>query len=469
MINIILSGGSGSRLWPLSRAKLPKQFVRLFGNQSLFQNTLLRNANQCKSTLIVTNAEQYFLALDQLQAIQSITEYAPEPAFILEPVGRNTAPAIALACLTLDANELVFVTPSDHLVKDQRAYEVAIKQAKALAEQHYLVTFGIQPSYPETGFGYIEASGNDVLSFKEKPDVDTAQIYIEQGDYYWNSGMFCFKAGVFLRELEQHSPDIYKACVEAMLQLDIVDSTLKIQSSKMLAIPEKSIDYAVMEKSDKVKMIACDMGWSDLGSYDALYDEIKMPEENNALLLSGVKAQAPICINSYGNLVIARDRPIALIDVEDLLIVDTADALLISKKGSSQQVKEVVKQLKISHPELTEIHRLVHRPWGTYEVLTDSQQYKVKRIVVKPSRKLSLQRHYHRSEHWIVVSGTASVTVDENEFLVSPNESTYIKMGQVHRLENNGKIDLIMIEVQVGEYTGEDDIVRLDDDYARNK
>lgn len=468
MINIILSGGSGSRLWPLSRTKLPKQFVRLFDNQSLFQKTLLRNANQCNSTLIVTNIDQYFLALDQLQALSLSKIQLSKPQFLLEPMGRNTAPAIALACLTLDANELVFVTTSDHLVQDQQAYETAVKHAKSLAEQDYLVTFGIQPNYAETGFGYIEAQGSDVLSFKEKPDAATAQAYLDQGNYYWNSGMFCFKAGVFLQELKAHSPAIYQASVKAIEQLDSQNSVLKIDPAKMQAIPEDSIDYAVMEKSKKVKVVACNMGWSDLGSYDALYDEVKKPTENNATLLRDSADLEPICIDSVNNLVIASDRQIALIDVEDLLVVDTADALLISKKGSSQKVKHIVEQLKICHPELTEIHRLAHRPWGTYEVLIDSDQYKVKRIVVHPGEKLSLQKHYHRNEHWVVVSGTASVTVDEQAFLVRPNESTYIKMGQVHRLENNGKIDLIMIEVQVGEYTGEDDIVRLDDIYARN-
>lgn len=468
MINLILSGGSGSRLWPLSRTKLPKQFVRLFDNQSLFQKTLLRNANLCNSTLVVTNTEQYFLALDQLENLQKSTASNLKSRFLLEPVGRNTAPAIALACLTLDKDDVVFVTTSDHLVKNQPAYEAAVTKAKALAEQGFLVTFGIQPTYAETGFGYIEAKGNNVLSFKEKPDSPTAQAYLEQGNYYWNSGMFCFKAGVFLEELKQHSPDIYAASVNALADEDLQQATLKVQQQLMLDIPANSIDYAVMEKSTKVKVVPCDIGWSDLGSYDSLYVEVKTADEDNAVLLRGEDAQSPININSQNNLVVARDRQIVLIDIEDLLVVDTADALLISKKGSSQKVKDVVELLKVDHPELTEIHRLAHRPWGTYEVLIDSNQYKVKRIVVKPGEKLSLQKHYHRNEHWVVVSGTASVTVDEDVFLVRPNESTYIKMGQVHRLENHGKIDLVMIEVQVGEYTGEDDIVRLDDIYARN-
>ena len=483
MINILLSGGSGTRLWPLSRTKLPKQFVRLLDNQSLFQTTLERNAPLCHTTLVVTNTEQYFLALNQLEEMSCPCEERSDveqrskrealisnlqAKFLLEPVGRNTAPAIALACLTLDPDDIVLVTTSDHIVKDQAAYETAVNEAKQLAEQGYLVTFGIQPTYPETGFGYIESNGNDVISFKEKPDAETAQSYIEQGNYYWNSGMFCFKTGVFLSELQKHSPEIHQACLNAIAELNTKNSTLKIEHSQMLAIPEDSIDYAVMEKSDKVKVISCDMGWSDLGSFDALYDETKTTEQPNAVVLRGQNAKQPINIDSNNNLIIARDRQIALIDVVDLLIVDTSDAILISRKDSSQKVKQVVSELKIKNSKLTIEHSKVHRPWGTYEVLVDTEGYKVKRIVVKPKGRLSLQKHFHRNEHWIVVSGTATVTVDNETKLVRPNESTYIKMGQVHRLENDGKIDLVMIEVQVGEYTGEDDIVRIEDIYSRS-
>ena len=473
MINILLSGGSGTRLWPLSRTKLPKQFVRLFDGQSLFQQTLKRNTPLCHTTFVVTNTEHYFLALDQIKDMPvSSTGMTQKAEFLLEPVGRNTAPAIALACLTLDPDDVVFVTTSDHLVKDQKSYETAVNQAKELAEQGYLVTFGIQPTYPETGFGYIEANGFDVLSFKEKPDLATAQFYIEQGNYYWNSGMFCFKAGVFLNELQKHSPEIYQACLNALeasrLTPNASQQTIRIPLESMQQILEDSIDYAVMEKSDRVKVIPCDMGWSDLGSFDALYEETKTAEVDNAVMLRGMGAKTPLSFDSSNNLVVARDRQIALIDVDDLVVVDTSDALLISRKGSSQKVKNVVAALKNTHPELTDIHRVAHRPWGTYEVLVDTEGYKVKRIMVKPGGRLSLQKHYHRNEHWIVVSGTAIVTVDTETKLVRPNESTYIKMGQVHRLENDGKIDLVMIEVQVGEYTGEDDIVRFDDTYGRS-
>ncbi|MDG6773614.1 mannose-1-phosphate guanylyltransferase/mannose-6-phosphate isomerase [Thiomicrorhabdus sp. ZW0627] len=462
MINIILCGGSGTRLWPLSRTMLPKQFVRLFDGESLFQQTVKRNEPICSRFLIVSNTDQYFLAVDQLN--QMIKE---SPAhFLLEPVGRNTAPAIALACLSLDEDDLVLVTTSDHLVKNREAYEAAVRQARSLAEEGNLVTFGIHPTYPETGFGYIEASGNDVLSFKEKPSEEVAQTYINQGNYYWNSGMFCFKAGVFLNELKKHSPEIYQACLSALPDTDC-DSEMKIDLDLMRMIPEDSIDYAVMEKSDKVKVVACDMGWSDLGSFDSLYDELKSESAQNAVLARVENSPEPICVDSTNNLLVTRDRQIALVDVEDLLVVDTTDAILVSKKGSSQKVKQVVAQIKKQAPELAEIHRLAYRPWGTYEVLIDSEQYKVKRIVVKPGSKLSLQKHFHRNEHWIVVSGTATVTVDSDVFLVRANESTYIQMGQVHRLENQGKIDLVMIEVQVGEYTGEDDIVRIEDIYGR--
>lgn len=469
MINIILCGGAGTRLWPLSRTMLPKQFVRLFDGHSLFQDTVLRNHSLCQHSMIVSNRDQYFLAVDQLQQIN-----AHSHQFLLEPVGRNTAPAIALACMALDSDDLVFVTTSDHLVKDQEAYETAVLKAKELAEDGSLVTFGIKPAYPETGFGYIEADpnpGNDVLSFKEKPDVETAQSYLDQGNYYWNSGMFCFKAGIFLEELQRHSPDIYQACQNAMPKTANC-TELNIAPEDMQAIPEDSIDYAVMEKSNRVKVVPCDIGWSDLGSFDALYSEVKANQKalsqfENAILSRQSDSPEPICIDSKNNLIVTRDRQIALVDIDDLVIVDTSDAILISKKGSSQKVKNIVAEIKKNKPSLAEIHQLAHRPWGTYEVLVDTPGYKVKRIVVKPGGRLSLQKHYHRNEHWIVVSGTATVTVESHTKLMRPNESTYIKIGQIHRLENDGKINLVMVEVQVGEYTGEDDIVRIEDIYSR--
>ena len=457
MTNIILCGGSGTRLWPISRTLMPKQFVKLFNNKSLFQLTVERNSKVCKSQFIVSNTEQYFLALDQLGELGKTNN-----KYLLEPVGRNTAPAIALACMQLDYDEIVFVTPSDHLIKDEKEYEKVLKKAKEFAKDNKLVTFGITPTFAETGFGYIESINEfDVKAFHEKPDFQTATSYLEAGNYYWNSGMFCFKAGVFLDELEKYSAEIYNQSLQAFNNAS-KDGIIRIKHDDMINIPEDSIDYAVMEKSDIVKVIPSNIAWSDVGSFDALYEEL--PKDKNG----NTKNDKHISIDSKNNLVYGSDRIIASIDVEDLIIIDTGDALLISKKGSSQKVKKVVEKLKASDSQLHNIHLTGHRPWGTYTVLEESAGYKIKRIEVKPGCRLSLQKHFHRNEHWIVVSGTATVTVGDETRLVRPNESTYIKMGEVHRLENQGKIPVVLIEAQVGEYTGEDDIVRISDDFKRN-
>jgi len=454
MVNIILCGGSGTRLWPLSRTLMPKQFVKLFDGESLFQLTVQRNLNVCEKRYIVSNTEQYFLALDQLEEMEE-----GESHYLLEPIGRNTAPAIALACLSLPEDEIVLVTPSDHLIKDQSAYETAIAKAKAFAEEEYLVTFGIQPTFAETGFGYIEAEGYDVKAFHEKPDSQTAQSYLEAGNHYWNSGMFIFKAGIFLEELQKYSPELYNASLAAY-QNASNDAMIRVKHEDMIQIPEDSIDYAVMEKSRKVKIVPADMAWSDVGSFDALFEELPKDKNNNT------KCDKHIAIDSKNNLVYTQDKYIATIDIEDLIVVDTGDALLVSKKGSSQKVKQVVSQIKKT-TELHNIHLTGYRPWGSYTILEDTPGYKIKRIEVKPGKRLSLQKHFHRNEHWIVVSGTATVTVGDETKLIRPNESTYIKMGEVHRLENEGKIPVVLIEAQVGEYTGEDDIVRLEDDFKR--
>ncbi|WP_295021149.1 mannose-1-phosphate guanylyltransferase/mannose-6-phosphate isomerase [Sulfurimonas sp.] len=457
MTNIILCGGSGTRLWPISRTLMPKQFVKFFDDRSLFQLTVERNNSICSEQFIVSNTEQYFLALDQLGELHKTTD-----KYLLEPVGRNTAPAIALACMALDPQTIVLVTPSDHLIKDQQSYIQAVERAKKLASQDYLVTFGITPTFPETGFGYIESNGENVVSFKEKPDLQTATQYLNAGNYYWNSGMFCFKAGVFLEELQQHSPLVYETSIVAF-QNATTNGMIRISHEHMLAIPEDSIDYAVMEKSSRVKVIASDIGWSDVGSFDALYEEL--PKDSNGN--TACDDNKHISIDSKNNLVLCDGRKIATVDVEDLIIVDTGDALLISKKGSSQKVKNVVAELKNRNTELHNIHLTAHRPWGTYTILEDTPGYKIKRIVVQPGKRLSLQKHFHRSEHWIVVSGTATVTVGDQTQTIRPNESTYIKMGEVHRLANDGKIPVVLIEAQVGEYTGEDDIVRISDEYNR--
>lgn len=470
MLNIILCGGSGTRLWPVSRALMPKQFVKLFDNKSLFQLTFKRNATFCDDFMVVTNTDHYFMSIDQISEIEP--SKLSSSRFLLESVGRNTAPAVALACFGVNKDEIVFVTPSDHLIKNTENYYSSAEKALKLAEENFLVTFGISPSYPETGYGYIEHESENVLHFREKPDIQTATKYLESGNFLWNSGMFCFKAGVFLEELKKYSPEIYESSETAYEnKTNFAENQVKIDLEFMQKIPENSIDYAVMEKSGMVKVIKSDLGWSDLGSFDSFFEEMPKDGNQNHILVNhnmsfGNNIGEPITIGAHSNLLIT-DKQTALIDVEDLLIIDSPDALLVSKKGSSQKVKDVVNILKKSGSELVDVHRIAHRPWGTYEVLLESKNYKIKRIIVKPGSRLSLQKHFHRSEHWIVVSGTATVTVSEKNFIVRPNESTYIKMGELHRLENQGKIDLVIVEVQVGEYTGEDDIVRIQDDFKR--
>lgn len=456
MTNLILCGGSGTRLWPISRTLMPKQFVKLFDAKSLFQLTVERNSKLCNSQMIISNVEQYFLALDQLEELSQ-----ENSSYLLEPIARNTAPAIALACMALEIDEIVLVTPSDHLITDESAYAKVVTRAKELASQDYLVTFGITPTFAETGFGYIEAENEDVKAFHEKPNMDSATKYLNAGNYYWNSGMFCFKAGVFLDELAKYSSDMYQKSKVAYENANKT-SIIRIKHDDMSAIPENSIDYAVMEKSDRVKVIASTIGWSDVGSFDALYEEMSKDENGNTT------NQNHISIDSHNNLVYGSERKIATVDVHDLIIIDTGDALLISKKGSSQKVKKVVEKLKENNSQLHNIHLTAHRPWGSYTVLEDTPGFKIKRIEVKPGKRLSLQKHFHRNEHWIVVSGTATVTVGDETRLVRPNESTYIKMGEVHRLANEGRISVVLIEAQVGEYTDEDDIVRIDDDFMRS-
>ncbi|PWE21627.1 mannose-1-phosphate guanylyltransferase/mannose-6-phosphate isomerase [Aliarcobacter skirrowii] len=457
MTNIILCGGSGTRLWPISRTLMPKQFVKLFDDKSLFQLTVERNSKLCKSSFIVSNSEQYFLALDQLEELN-----IENNRYLLEPIGRNTAPAIALACMQLDYDEIVLVTPSDHLIKNELEYEKVLNKAKEFASENKLVTFGITPTFAETGFGYIETVNEfDVKAFHEKPNFEIATSYLKAGNYYWNSGMFCFKAGVFLDELKIHSPNIYETSKIAFENATNTNNLIRIKHEDMANIPEDSIDYAVMEKSNIVKVIPSNISWSDVGSFDSLYEELPKDENSNTI------NDNHISIDSKNNLVYGVERKIATIDIEDLIIIDTGDALLISKKGSSQKVKKVVEKLKESNSQLHNIHLTGYRPWGSYTVLEESTGYKIKRIEVNPGKRLSLQKHFHRSEHWIVVSGTATVTVGDEKRLVRPNESTYIKAGELHRLENEGKIPVVLIEAQVGEYTGEDDIVRVEDDFSR--
>ncbi len=499
MTNVILCGGSGTRLWPISRKFFPKQFYKLIDNMSLFQMTVLRNRDFCGDFLIVTNKDQYFIALDQLEEI-GVKNYR----FILEPAGRNTAAAIALSCFDAvknqNKNDALFITPSDHLIKNQNSYNKVVEIAQKSAKDGNIVMFGIKPSSPETGYGYIEVilnsgeadlinkinnknMGNpdkNILSnpntlggidlyenvfsvgfFKEKPDKETACRYLSSGNFYWNSGMFMFKPEVLLKELKTICPGIYESSNTAYDNAKKDGSMVRIIENDMLNIEENSIDFALLEKTPMVKAILADIEWSDLGSFDSLYDEFKKDENNNAILKGALN------INSKNNLIMSSSRMVATIDIEDLIVIDTDDALLIAKRGSSQNVKKVVEELRKSNSELHAQHMTVHRPWGSYTVLLESSLYKIKKISVKPGAKLSLQKHFHRSEHWIVTSGTALVTVDDKTALLKANESTYIPIGSVHRLENPGLIPLVLIEAQVGEYLKEDDIVRLEDDYYR--
>ncbi len=437
---------------------MPKQFAPLFDGQSLFRKTVVTNSAVCESQFIVSNADQFFLAKDQLEA-----EGMSGSKFLLEPVGRNTAPAIALACLTLDPEEIVLVSPSDHVIRKKEAYKQVLLRAQELAKEGNLVTFGITPTSPETGYGYIEADGENVKRFVEKPDLATAEKYLLAGNFYWNSGIFCFKAKTFLSELEKFSPDMLAAAKAALGNTAIeAGEPIRIGMEDMKAIPANSIDYAVMEKSDKVKVVPSDIGWSDLGSFDSLYGEYPHDENGNNV------NPRHIAVGSRNSLVMGSQRAIATIDLDKMLIVDTPDALLVAPLSSSQKVKQVVEQLNKRGSDLTTVPQTVNRPWGTYSVLESTERYKMKRIVVKPGKRLSLQKHLHRSEHWVVVSGTATVTVGDKVFYVRPNESTYIPVGEVHRLQNEGRLPLVIVEIQVGEYTGEDDIIRVEDDFHRN-
>lgn len=457
MTNLILCGGVGSRLWPLSRNLMPKQFYPLVDGHSLFEKTVLRNRELVSTYLVAVNSSQYFLAKDQLLGLG-----IEDSSGLLEPVGRNTAPAITLSLMNLERDEIVLVTPSDHIISNHKEYTAAVNRAKELAQKGFIVTFGIEPSSPETGFGYIETDGENVISFKEKPSYDIAKSFLHAGNYLWNSGMFCFKAGVFLDELKKLSPDIFETCKRCF---DVTEEhkLLKPDKESMLKIPSISVDYAVMEKSNIIKVVDCDLNWSDLGSFDALYNQNIDNERDNALL--GVKDE--ILINSKKNLIVAKDRKIACIDVEDLIIVDTEDALLVAHRGSSQKVKEVIEELKQESPFLLESPLTVKRPWGSYTVLESPTTYKAKRIEVKPGKRLSLQYHKKREEHWTFVAGKAKVRVGDDIKNVERGDSVFIPVEALHRVENIGDEMVVFIETQIGSYFGEDDIIRVEDDWGR--
>lgn len=415
MINLILSGGSGTRMWPVSRRFLPKQFFPLIENESLFTKTIQRNISTCEKFICVTNKDQYFLAKAQAEKAQAKFE------FILEPIGRNTAPAIALACLTLDPEVVVLVLPSDHLIANQDAYLDALNQAEAFAKEGFLVTFGIEPDYPETGYGYIEARGNDVKSFREKPDFETATDYLASGNYFWNSGMFCFKAGVFLSELEKYSPNVLSASKTALEETP-KEEALAIPMEAMMEIPDISIDYGVMEHSTLVKVVPVNMGWSDLGSFDALGKHLPADDFNNT------EVENLATVNSKNNILISSNRTIALVDIDDLIVVDTADALLICKQGSSQKVKQVVDQLKISDEEITLKPRELATDFGSKELVFESKEASIfvlkvnpgKRIIPNPKAQLLLLYGEATQDGNVIGTGTLITTpepvVNHNNF-----------------------------------------------------
>ena len=472
LIPVILCGGVGARLWPVSRELHPKPFMVLADGQSLLQKAFARGASlpDVAEVLTVSNRELLFKTKDDYQGVNPA---GVATSFILEPFGRNTAAAVAAAALqvarTHGDDAVMLVLAADHLISDFAAFQAAVAQASALAATGRLVTFGIQPQGPETGYGYLEAEGNRVVRFVEKPTLAKATEYVASGRFLWNSGMFCFKAGALLGEMAQHCPDILaatRACIEASTTLDGKGnqgrfSQLELDATLFAEVREDSIDFAVMEKSAIVSVVPCNIGWSDIGSWSAISALTPADAQGNRVLGEAVLHDTRNCyVQSEGRL-------IGTVGVDDLVIIDTADALLVASRSRSQEVKHVFAKLKAQGHEAHKLHRTVHRPWGTYTVLEEDARFKIKRIMVKPGASLSLQMHHHRSEHWIVVSGTARVINGDQELMLRTNESTYIPVGHKHRLINPGLLDLVMIEVQSGEYLGEDDIVRFDDRYGR--
>lgn len=468
LIPIILSGGAGSRLWPVSRELHPKPFIRLEDGQSLLQKAFLRAVGLpgVREVITVTNRELFFKSVDEYR---EVNEAGIESAFVLEPVGRNTAAAIAVTARQVARqhgdDQVMLVLAADHLIADQVAFAEAVARAEALAREGRIVTFGIRPEGPETGYGYIEADGTRVVRFVEKPSLETAQSYVASGRFLWNSGMFCFTAGSILRELGEHRPDILAAADACLDQARLAHghqwTQIELEAGLFEAVPDESIDYAVMEKCQRASVVPCSIGWSDIGSWKALSDLQTPDEHGNRVVGEAVLHNVDNCF------LMSQERLIGAVGLKDLVIVDTPDALLVAHKDSTQDVKHIYGELKKRGHDTYKTHRTVRRPWGTYTVLEEGARFKIKRIVVKPGASLSLQMHHHRSEHWVVVSGMAKVVNGDKSFFVATDESTYIPAGHKHRLDNPGVVDLVMIEVQSGEYLGEDDIVRFEDIYGR--
>lgn len=469
IIPVILSGGAGTRLWPLSRALYPKQLLPLLTEKTMLQETVLRlgSLDNAGPVCCICNEQHRFLVAEQLHAVAGSIG-----GIILEPSGRNTAPAAAVAALhALSEHEqpVLLLLPADHVIRDADAFARAVRIGYDAAAEGALVTFGIVPTGPETGYGYIraqagdesDASGYPVLEFVEKPDRTTAERYIASGGYYWNSGMFLFRADVFVRELDRLNPEMLALCREAYEKAAVDLDFLRLDSAAFTACPADSIDYAVMEKTSLAVVVPLDAGWNDVGAWSALWELNAHDDASNVLkgdvLVEDVR-------NSY---IHATSRLVGVVGVEDLIIVETPDAVLVSSRGKVQEVKAIVRKLQESKRVEAETHRRVYRPWGSYETVDLADRFQVKRIIVKPGAALSLQKHFHRAEHWIVVKGTALISVGDRQITLGEDQSTYIPLGSFHRLENPGKIPLELIEVQTGSYLGEDDIVRVDDRYGR--
>ena len=465
LIPVLLSGGSGTRLWPLSRETHPKQFQPLVGTDSLLQATWRRVAPLAGAgaPIVVANEEHRFMVAEQLRLAGVVPS-----ALLLEPVGRNTAPAIAVAALqALSGGDdpLLLVLPSDHVIGDEAGFRAAVEAAGPAAEAGALVTFGIVPTGPETGYGYMKAAAGTgvrpVERFVEKPDLGTAQAYVAGGDHFWNSGMFLFRASRYLAELERFSPAIVAAARAAFAGARRDADFLRLDRDAFAACPADSIDYAVMEKTDAAAVLPIDVGWNDVGSWSALWEIADQDPDGNA------HHGDVIALGCRNTLAWGGRRLVTLLGVDDLIVVDTDDALLVAARDRVQQVKDIVARLKAEGRPQANVHRKVYRPWGSYDGVDAGERFQVKRIVVNPGASLSLQMHHHRAEHWVVVSGRARVTCDERVFMLEENQSTFIPLGSRHRLENPGATPLELIEVQSGAYLGEDDIVRFDDIYGR--